>query len=904
MKSQTYILKKGTTVTGPVLKLYVKLFWNDIFKPLHINNENTHLLVICKIEYDDSTLGHRSLANLRKLNYTDMNLFIEYLGVRLGYLTEAYKTTPFSKITFTYLVKDGIAEDSQESLRPTVYEVKAHAYNNYVLPLSMDPTKYGNVLAEISSNDSLTRYIVENGNKCFNIEVHPAKPVRNNVRVLGAADLTWVDTQVSDDVFKRVIGHNTLYIKNEEVVVKSKQLSAKPFRKLVTDSKIADITNIMTMDIETVLIDGNMCPYLICAYSANNSIQSYASDTTNDSVKSMFNKFIEQLLLDKKVKYVYAHNLSGFDGTLLLKYLINTQELNVEPLIFNGKLISIKVKDSKDRIIMFKDSYLMLPMALRNLCTAFKVDSIKSHFPFELNDINYVGEFPPFDCWTDLSQKEYNTLKSNHNGIWSFKDEAIKYCMLDCKSLMEVLVQFNKLVFGEFKVNIFSSLTLPALAMRIYKSQFMPKDSIYQILGQVEKDIRESYTGGAVDVYIPHNKVDKDFGDPNRLQLSYYDVNSLYPKIMRDTQMPAGKPIAFEGDITKYEENVFGFFYCKIKTPNYMKHPILQRRINTPEGVRTIAGLGEWEGWIFSGEMHNAIKYGYEFEIIRGYKFRSDYIFKEYVDKMYELRKTYKKDNPLNLIAKLLMNSLYGKFGMRPDSTKVETYDISTPDGKQLLQDVLECMADHVQDVIHFDNHVILLLPNMPNYKYNESKELYHGLDVNIAIASAVTAGGRVYMSFFKNRPEYNLYYSDTDSIVIDGLLPDVLVGNELGQLKLEYTINKAVFLAPKVYGLVTTEGEEIIKVKGVSKDAIADYNVNFSALESLILHNSKLVFNQKKWFKAMFEGKISVLDVAYQLQVTSSKRTNIYKEKECLHNGKIKNRIFYIKILPYLKKK
>lgn len=55
---------------------------------------------------------------------------------------------------------------------------------------------------------------------------------------------------------------------------------------------------------------------------------------------------------------------------------------------------------------------------------------------------------------------------NNHglNNDWSFKDEAIKYCMIDCKSLMEVLIQFNKLVYGEFKVNIFSSLTLPSLA--------------------------------------------------------------------------------------------------------------------------------------------------------------------------------------------------------------------------------------------------------------------------------------------------------------------------------------------------------------------------------------------------------------------------------------------------------
>lgn len=131
-----------------------------------------------------------------------------------------------------------------------------------------------------------------------------------------------------------------------------------------------------------------------------------------------------------------------------------------------------------------------------------------------------------------------------------------------------------------------------------------------------------------MDVYIPHNVAFDSKEGPTRQPLNYYDVNSLYPKVMRDTLMPVGKPIAFEGDISKFEPNVFGFFYCKITSPSYLKHPILQRKIKTADGVRTVAGLGEWEGWVFSGEIKNALRYGYSFEIIRGYKFNSAYIFK------------------------------------------------------------------------------------------------------------------------------------------------------------------------------------------------------------------------------------------------------------------------------------
>jgi hypothetical protein len=38
---------------------------------------------------------------------------------------------------------------------------------------------------------------------------------------------------------------------------------------------------------------------------------------------------------------------------------------------------------------------------------------------------------------------------------------------------------------------------------------------------------------------------------------------------------------------------------------------------------------------------------------------------------MYLLRLTYDKSNPMNLIAKLLMNSLYGRFGMDDNFPKI-----------------------------------------------------------------------------------------------------------------------------------------------------------------------------------------------------------------------------------------
>ena len=45
-------------------------------------------------------------------------------------------------------------------------------------------------------------------------------------------------------------------------------------------------------------------------------------------------------------------------------------------------------------------------------------------------------------------------------------------------------------------------------------------------------------------------------------------------------------------------------------------------------------------------------------------------------------------------------------------------------------------------------------------------------------------------------------WWHANDSVVTSGTLPEELLGKGLGQLKLECTAEKGVFLAPKVYAL------------------------------------------------------------------------------------------------------
>ena len=67
-----------------------------------------------------------------------------------------------------------------------------------------------------------------------------------------------------------------------------------------------------------------------------------------------------------------------------------------------------------------------------------------------------------------------------------------------------------------------------------------------------------------------------------------------------------------------------------------------------------------------------------------------------------------------------------------------------------------------------------------------------------------------------------NIYYSDTDSIVLDKTyFNNNWIGDNIGQFKLEYDIKEAYFISNKTYCLILNNGETVIKTKGVINKSI-----------------------------------------------------------------------------------
>ena len=130
-------------------------------------------------------------------------------------------------------------------------------------------------------------------------------------------------------------------------------------------------------------------------------------------------------------------------------------------------------------------------------------------------------------------------------------------------------------------------------------------------------------------------------------------------------------------------------------------------------------------------------------------------------------------------------------------------------------------------------------------------------------------------MSQFKNNHNYILYYTDTDSIFIGGILPKDLIGSELGQFKLENSFKEIVFLGPKIYSGITTQNKTITKIKGFKNAK----DLNFNDIKSLLIENSKLKLNHTKWFRNI--DKIEMKEQPYLLSNTENKRKFIFNNNK-----------------------
>ncbi|XP_054789337.1 DNA polymerase-like [Prosopis cineraria] len=153
--------------------------------------------------------------------------------------------------------------------------------------------------------------------------------------------------------------------------------------------------------------------------------------------------------------------------------------------------------------------------------------------------------------------------------------------------------------------------------------------------------------------------------------------------------------------------------------------------------------------------------------------------FESFVNTIYDKRKDAKRtgNDAMAYVYKILMNSLYGRFGINPKCTITEVCDLDRYNLLTKISDYIfaDKLSEHYYIVTYWSN----------TGQVSDSDWCPPRISA-VQLAAAVTACARIHMYPYISRPDS--YYTDTDSVVLGSPLPEEDVSStELGKFKLEY---------------------------------------------------------------------------------------------------------------------
>nr|YP_009693752.1 hypothetical protein [Inonotus obliquus]BBN21278.1 hypothetical protein [Inonotus obliquus] len=820
--------------------------------------------------------------NQEKVNY--INNVIKYFNDH----DYGYHPVTGDKIIINWIESNKITYDRIQRNKKDLIRL-SEVPNYFDIPWNIDYDTWGKIKFQLDSKILRIENISFNENIDY-ILVEYIKPGEKDIKIFLKSGLVFnfIDKDnrnVNNNLSRYFIeSKETIYFNNNKIYFYFNQnyfpktylldKEGKPtnVRENVLSILIPEVKNevkIGTYDFETYFgKDGTINLLSASMFDGLETKSLYLSNfpNSNELIENFFNKL---LTAENNKSYWYAHNSAQFDLIFIVKHLLQREGVSLTPNYKDGKFLSIKIiynlNGEKYKLTLF-DSILLLLSGLDNLSHKFSIDSHKTIYPYYFpneNNLDYIGEVPAYKYFDDkkVSLDDYNNYKSKFNNNWSLKNETNNYCLNDCIVLHKIMLKFRELMLKYFRLDIIKCPTAASLSMRVFRTNYLDDKIIPNLPINIYNILVESYYGGHVDLYIPESNSDFTVTeilskiknkDTNDLEVvNSYDINSLYPSVMKDNLFPTELVGYFKGDITLMDEYQvkFGIYKVKVSVADSIKHPILPLH---NEG-KSIYPTGNWIGWYTSIEIENALQLGYKFEILDGFIFDTDDLFSKFVTDLYNLRLQYPKNHPMNYILKILMNSLYGRFGIDPNLISYKFIHKN------------EFNSSAYDDWSDFGEFILV------GYK-DKSNRIFS----NVAVASAVTSFARIKMSAVKNRDDLILLYTDTDSAYIIGKLPDDLVSStELGKFKLEDSYFKFIGLAPKVYGTLNQDGIEKTKVKGF-KDKISLEN-----LEKLLVESSHTVLKHEKWFKDMNKGLITVKISPYDLKVINNKRLSVFENNK-----------------------
>lgn len=510
-------------------------------------------------------------------------------------------------------------------------------------------------------------------------------------------------------------------------------------------------------------------------------------------------KEIKTSILKYTTKYdchVFIHNLD-FDLSKIIHDAIPSASLkdsifiNNNVTLFKTSLSTLSdITDEKEIVsesITFHDSNKLILGRLKKICKDFGLDKHQSKIELKDHIIELGwGRNRKGKRINDIS--EYDDFESEgyyFKNVDPFEKQLNEYLRMDCISLYEVvntLITISGLEIEDF----LRCPTTASLAMKVYSTNY-PDDykkaistNYHSDSGKYyEKFIRESYCGGRTEVFTPYLK----WG-------YHYDVNSEYPFVMKTFKLPYGRPVMYDGDKARQQFKYWfnfnqgaGFLKCDIYIPEMFIPPLPVKRGKLIFPTGNVTGT-----WTFE-EIKVALQQGCKIRKIHRclYFEKTAYLFKDFVEYFEKIKNT--SEGAMRVFAKLMQNSLYGKFGMK--RIRDTLLDITE----------LEKCEDRFQKYGYA--YVVLKNPLMPGGEFIKADIASSAEYIQPHISAYITSLARLvlYNGLLEQHKKGVVAYCDTDSVACEAKMDDSMVHeNEYGKWKLESVIMDGIFLQPKTY--------------------------------------------------------------------------------------------------------
>lgn len=370
-------------------------------------------------------------------------------------------------------------------------------------------------------------------------------------------------------------------------------------------------------------------------------------DPSHVEVGNTIESFFERIKKEAN-PIIYFQNLK-FDAEFILYYLMKNGYEHVETNEKRNNTFSTLISDMG----LFYSVEVYFEVGKKTKKVTF-IDSLKI--------INQSVESMPktFKIPENKLKIDYNAPREKGHILTGEEEAYIKNDVVIVAKALKYLFDMGltKMTAGSNALSEYKKIT----RLNRFRSLYKPLNY------DIDKDIRRAYRGGFT--YLNPVYKNKEVKEGEVL-----DVNSLYPSVMYKEMLPFGEPFFYEGEYVP--DKVYPLYIqrltCSFKIKEgciptiQIKHSrFVDNEYLTDSGIEPVAltltsvdlklFLEQYDVW----DLH--YESGWKFKAMRG-------LFTEYIDKWIKVKNeaTISGNKGIRQVAKIMLNSLYGKFATSLD---------------------------------------------------------------------------------------------------------------------------------------------------------------------------------------------------------------------------------------------